>query len=433
MKICQLVPGSGGTFYCQNCLRDLALVRALRRQGHDVIMLPLYLPPAGDGADVRQETPIFFGGINVWLQEHFPMFRKTPRWIDRLFDASWMLKQAAAREGSTNAAELGPMTLSMLEGRKGNQKKEFERLVAWLDGHERPDIIHISNALLLGLALEIKRALGVPIVCSLQDEEPWVDTMHDPFSQRCWETMTSNAACVDLFLATSAWYAGRMSARMNIPRERITVILLGVEMDGVVPAKLDFDPPVIGFLSRLSESQGFGVLVDAFIELKQDPALKNLRLRATGGCTDADRPLVKSIRAKLRASGIEESVEFLSDFREPQRREFLRSLSVLSVPAPQGEAAGIELLEAMAHGVPVVQPRVGSYPEIIAATGGGLLYDQEEPGALAAALRSLLCNPEQARALGQRGRAAVAEQFTIDRVARNTVAAYASVLGPGKS
>jgi len=428
MKICQLVPGSGGTFYCQNCLRDLSLIRALRQQGHDVLMLPLYLPPTGDNADVRQETPIFFGGINVYLQERFPMFRKTPRWIDRLFDASWMLKQAAAREGSTNAAELGPMTLSMLEGRKGHQRKEFERMLTWLEGQEKPDIIHVSNALLLGLAVEAKRALNVPIVCSLQDEEPWVDAMPDPYSQRCWETMADDAASVDLFIATSTWYADRMCERMNIPRERISVILLGVEMDGVVPAELRFDPPTIGFLSRASESLGFGILIDAFIELKNDPALKNLRLRATGGIMDTDRPFIESVHAKLRATGNEDSVEFLADFQKSQRWEFLRSLSVLSVPVPQGEAAGIEIIEAMAHGVPVVQPDVGSYPEIIKATGGGILFNQEQPGALAAALRSLLCNPEQALLLGQRGRAAVAEHFNIDRVARDTLAVYASVL-----
>ena len=428
MRICYLVPGSGGTFYCQNCLRDYALVRALRREGHDVVMLPLYLPPFGDEAGMNHETPIFFGGINVFLQEHVPLFRKTPRWLDRIFDASWMLKRAAAREGSTNAAELGPMTLSMLQGRNGRQKKEFDRLVEWLKDQERPDVIHISNALLLGLAGEIKQVLDVPVVCSLQDEESWVDAMRAPCDRLCWEAMAGNAAHVDAFVATSAWYAERMSLRLKLRRERITVVYLGVEIDDAVPPELQFDPPTIGFLSRLNESQGLGVLVDAFIQLKQDSSLKDLRLRATGGCTAADRSFVESLRAKLRQHGYEDSVEILSSFDRSQRGEFLRSLSVLSVPALHGEAFGVQLIEAMAVGVPVVQPRIGAYPEVVEATGGGILYNPESIHGLAGALHSLLHNPGEARALGRRGRAAVLERFSIDRVARDMLQIYANLL-----
>jgi glycosyltransferase involved in cell wall biosynthesis len=428
MRICHLVPGSGGTFYCQNCLRDYALVRALRREGHDVVMLPLYLPPFRDDIDTDSKAPVFFGGINVYLQQHFAIFRRTPRWVDRMFDTPWMLKIAAARESSTNAASLGPMTLSMLEGHGGRQRKEVDRLVAWLQGHEKPDVIHISNALLLGLAPEIKRALDVPIVCTLQDEEPWVDAMPAPHKQLCWKAISGHAAHVDTFIATSAWYADRMSARMNTARERISVVYLGVETDEFVPMDLRFDPPTIGFLSRLSEAQGFGILVDAFIELKQEPALKDLRLRATGGYTTADRPFIETVRAELGRYGFEDSVDLLSDFQKADRREFLHTVSAVCIPVPHGEAFGIQLIEAMASGVPVVQPRVGAYPEIIEATGGGILYDPEKSDAMVDALRSLLQDPEHARALGKRGRAAVLKRFDIDREARDILNVYATVL-----
>jgi len=433
MRICHLVPGSGGTFYCQNCLRDYALVRALRREGHDVVMLPLYLLPFGDDVDAENKAPVFFGGINVYLQQHFAIFRRTPRWLDRLFDAPWMLRIAAAREGSTSAVNLGPMTLSMLEGRSGRQSKEVDRLVTWLQSHQKPDVIHISNALLLGLAPEIKRAVDVPIICSLQDEEPWVDAMPAPYDRLCWEAIAGHADHVDAFIATSAWYADRMSGRINIGRERIAVVYLGVETDEFVPADLRFDPPTLGFLSRLNEAQGFGILVDAFIELKQDPALKDLRLRATGGCTTADRPFVESVRTKLRRHGFEDSVDFLFEFQRADRREFLRTVSVLCIPVPHGEAFGIQLIEAMASGVPVVQPRAGAYPEIIEATRGGILYDPERSGALVEALQSLLRDPEHARALGQRGRAAVLERFGINREARDVLNVYAAVLNSGRS
>jgi glycosyltransferase involved in cell wall biosynthesis len=424
MKICQLIPGSGGTFYCQNCLRDSTLVRELKREGHDVLMTPLYLPLYSGQKEVNRDTPVFFGGINVYLQQHFGLFRKTPRWLDRIFDSSWMLKFAAAQEGSTNAAKLGPMTLSMLEGRDGRQQKEFARLMTWLAEHEKPEVVHISNALLLGLAVEIRRVLDVPIVCSLQDEEPWVEAMPAPWRERCWDAMAANAVHVNLFAATSEWYAERMRERLRVPAERVTVVYPGVEVREEAPADLSFSPPTLGYLSRLNEAQGFGDLVEAFIELKQEPALKDLRLRATGGCTDLDRPFIRSLKAKLDRQGFADAVDFLSDFQTAHVPAFLRSLSVFSTPARQGEAFGIQLIDAMAMGVPVVQPRIGAYPEVVEATGGGILYDPADRRGLVEALRVLLCNPDKARDLGERGRSAVRERFNMHRMAQDMINVY---------
>ena len=428
MRILHLVPGSGGTFYCQNCVRDRALVRALRRAGHDVIMVPLYLPMFGEEGSVGAKAPIFFGGVNMYLREKLPFLRRMPQWMDRLLDSPWVLRQAAAREQSTNAADLGPMTLSMLRGRRGNQQKEFDRFLAWLAEQDKPDIIHVSNALLLGFAPEIKKIVDAPIVCSLQDEEPWVDAMHPPYDQRVWEAIAENAKCVSRFISTSAWYAERMVARMGLDPDRVSVVFPGIETDDLPAAEMSFDPPVIGFLERLSRGQGLGLLVDAFIALKRMPQFKNLRLRATGGCTPADRRFREEIHARLRGEGMDEAVEFLEEFQLAQRGEFLRSLSVLSVPVPGGEAFGLQLLEAMAHGVPVVQPAEGSYPEIVNATGGGVLYDPQTPGGLTRALQSLLDNPGEARRLGRQGHEAILARFNMDRVVREMIAVYAAAL-----
>jgi glycosyltransferase involved in cell wall biosynthesis len=424
MRILHLVPGSGGTFYCQNCVRDRALVRALRSAGHDVIMVPLYLPMFGEEGSVGGKSPIFFGGVNMYLREKIPFLRNMPRWMDRLLDSHWVLRQAAAREQSTNAADLGPMTLSMLRGRHGNQQKEFDRFLAWLSEQDRPDIIHVSNALLLGFAPAIKNIIDSPIVCSLQDEEPWVNAMHPPYDRRVWEAIAENAKCVSRFIATSAWYAERMIARMGLAPDRVSVVFPGVETDDLPEAGSGPEPPVIGFLERLSRGQGLGLLVDAFIALKRMPQFKNLRLRATGGCTPADRGFHAEIRARLCHEGMEDSVEFLEEFQLAQRGEFLRSLSVLSVPVPGGEAFGLQLLEAMAQGVPVVQPAEGSYPEIVHATGGGVLYDPKTPDGLANALLSLLEHPDEALRLGRQGRAAILAQFNMDRVVREMIAVY---------
>jgi glycosyltransferase involved in cell wall biosynthesis len=427
MRIAFIVPGTGGTFYCQNCVRDTALVKALSARGHDVVMLPLYLPLLSDAGDLAAGAPVFFGGINVYLQQRFEVFRKTPRWFDRLLDAKWMLRRAARREGTVSAAKLGPMTLSMLEGPQGNQSKELDRLVAWARGQQRPDVIHISNALLLGLVGELKRALEVPIVCSLQDEDTWLDAMEPPYSRRCWEAMAERASDVDAFVAVSEWYADQMTERLGVPRDQIAVVPLAVDLDGVEPGPLPFDPPVIGYLSRMSESQGLGLLVDAFIELKQDPRLRDLRLKATGGMVGPDKAFVAGLRRKLKRHGMQGDAEFVPDFGQPERREFLRSISVLSVPTVRGQAFGGFILEALAFGVPVVQPSAGAFPELVKDTGGGILYDLKEENGLTKALMTLLLDPADSRELGRRGREAVVARYGIDRMVSDMLAVYRSL------
>ena len=423
MKVVHIVPGSGGTFYCQNCMRDAALVQALRRQGTDVVMMPMYLPMFTDGDPEVKETPVFFGGINVWLQQRFKLFRKTPRWLDRLFDSQWMLKRAAKMEGTTSPAGLGPMTLSMLEGSHGHQRKEVERLVEWLAEHEKPDIIHISNALLIGLAGEIKRRLNVSVICSLQDEDGWLDQIDPPDDEACWNAIAERCGDVDRFVAVSHWYADRMSDRLKIARERIDVVHIGIDLAGYEQASLDLNPPVIGFLSRMNESLGLGKLVDAFIELKRFQSLENLKFRATGGMVGTDREFVETMQKKLAAHGMEDDAEFIEDFSREHRQAFLKSLSVMCVPVEQGEAFGTYILEALAAGVPVVQPSAGAFPELIEATGGGIITDD-----LAGTLRELLSNPAEIHRLGQAGHDAVVKDFGVETMAKNMMIVYNDLL-----
>lgn len=425
MRILSLTPGTGGTFYCQNCLRDAQMVRALRRAGHDVLVVPLYLPISLDAEGLDEEHRVFFGGINVYLQQQLGLFRKTPRWLDRLFDAPWMLRQAASREGSTNAADLGPMTYSMLQGRHGRQRKEFDRFLEWLRTQPKPDVAHISNALLLGVASALREGLDIPVVCSLQDEDTWVDAMPDHWRTKCWETISEKARDVDAFVAVSDWYATRMADRARIPRERITTVHLGIEWADVQEAEIDAEPPVLGFLSRIHESQGFTALVDAFIALKRDPRLHTLKLRATGGVTTGDREYVRRIMAKLEALDIDHDVDIVDTFDRAARQTFLRGVRVLSVPGPDGEAFGLFILEANACGVPVVQPDVGAFGEVIAKTGGGVIYDPTQPEALVETLRELLLDPARARALGQQGRLSVREGLTSDCMAARMAEVYA--------
>lgn len=423
MKIVHIVPGSGGTFYCQNCMRDGALVQALRKLGLDVVMVPMYLPTFTDGDPVGDDSPVFFGGINVWLQQQLPLFRNTPRWLDKWFDSGWMLKRAAKMEGTTSAADLGPMTLSMLNGADGHQRKEVERLVEWLTEHEKPDIVHISNALLIGLAKPLKAALGVPVLCTLQDEDWWLDEINPPFDQACWKAISERAGDVDRFVAVSHWFADRMSERLLIPRDRIEVVHVGIDLEGYETASLDFNPPVLGYLSRMNTALGLDKLVDAFMELKQTAALKDLRLHVSGGAVGEDLKCVARMKEKLHQAGFGHDAVFMNDFSREARLKFLTSLSVMCVPVEQGEAFGSYIIEAMAAGVPVVQPHAGAFPELITKTGGGLIYDD-----LVGTLKQILTDPDQARQLGAQGRAAVFKDFSVLTMAEKMTKIYRDVL-----
>lgn len=427
MKIVHIVPGSGGTFYCQNCLRDAALVRALRQAGHDVIVVPMYLPLGVDAEGVEGTAPVFFGAIGLYLKERFPLLRRLPMRFMRCLDAPALLRWAAGMEGSTKAEGLGEMTLSMLRGEQGNQAADVAGLAAWLEREGRPDIVHLSNALLLGLAPALKQRLGAPVVCSLQDEDQWVEAMDEPVRSEIWVVMRRLASGVDAFASVSETYARAMQKRLDVPEQRMHVVYVGIDVACYAPAGRAPDPPVVGFLSRMSEHLGLGTLVEAFITLRTQHNLDRLRLRCAGGVTSADKKYVGRLRKRLARAGLAGDAGFEENLDRDRRVEFLRGLSVLSVPVPRGEAFGTYLLEAQACGVPVVQPRTGSFPEIVNLTGGGLLCAPGDSRALADALAGLLKDPERAARLGGRGRSAVQELFSVERMAERMGRLYNGV------
>ncbi|MEA2069241.1 MAG: glycosyltransferase family 4 protein, partial [Verrucomicrobiota bacterium] len=179
----------------------------------------------------------------------------------------------------------------------------------------------------------------------------------------------------------------------------------------------------LGYLSRMNSALGLDKLVEAFIELKKIQGLENLKLRATGGLVGEDRKCVSNLRKKLAGLGLENDAEFIEDFSRGHRLDFLKSLSVMCVPVERGEAFGTYIVEAMAVGVPVVQPHAGAFPEIIEATGGGLIYAD-----VVETLREVLTNPDLARRLGRQGREAVHESFSVEAMARNMSSVYREIL-----
>jgi glycosyltransferase involved in cell wall biosynthesis len=289
-------------------------------------------------------------------------------------------------------------------------------------------VIHISNALLLGVGNRLRAVLDVPLLCSLQDEDVWIDAMGTPYAERCWDALREQAACVDGFVAVSRYFSDVMCARLKLDHHRLHVMHVGFDATDIEPAPLSFKPPVIGYLSRMCRDQGLDVLVDAFLLLWGRGTLPNLKLRISGGKTTDDDAFFEGIRAEIDAAGAANAVEIVSEFDREHRKRFLASLSVFSVPARKGGAYGTYLLEAMAAGVPVVQPCVGAFPEIVRDTGGGVLYEPNTADRLAKALESVLLDQAHAQVLGKRGRAAILGDFSVEKMVQNLVRIYEGIL-----
>jgi glycosyltransferase involved in cell wall biosynthesis len=429
MNIVQICPSAGDGFYCENCLRDAALVKALRRLGHDVLMVPLYLPLAADETEPLGQAPIFFGGINVYLQQKLSLFRKTPRWIDRWLDARPLLEWAGRKAGMTSARDLGETTVSMLQGENGRQVKELDRFVDWLRTEpEKPDVVCLSNILLAGMTRRIKERLSVPVVCLLQDEDGFLDGLTAPYAEQAWGIVRERARDIDAFLAVSQYFADTMSPRLGPHAARMHVSRLGIELEGYTREGDGPAVPTVGFLSRMCPDRGLEKLVDAFILLKQKETLRRAKLRICGGKLACDGSFLGRLSKKLMAADILADVDFLPIFDRESRLEFLRSLSVLSVPEQKPVAYGLYVLEALAMGVPVVEPAIGCFPETLALTGGGVLYGPNTAEKLAEALEPLLLNSQAAQRLGAEGRAGVAKSFEIGRTAAEMVRIYERIV-----
>ena len=323
MKIVLLTPGTG-SYYCGVCMRDNALAKELISQGHEALMLPLYLPLQLDETRASQEAPTFFGGINVYLQQRFSLFRHTPAWVDRLFDLPRLLQWIGKLEHAEDSVRVGQITCSMLDGEQGRQRKELRRLIDWLREY-RPDAIWLSTALLLGFAREIKKELGVPVLASLQGEDDFLDNLPRPWDRRAWERLVQRAADVDLFIAPSRFYAKLMTGRLRLTADQVRVIPNGISTDGFEePPPPPPDPPVIGYFARMLKIKGLSVVVDSFLLIKKRPGFEHVKLRVAGAMVSEDEPYVAELQAQIAAAGWTQDVEFLPNIDREQKIAFLR-------------------------------------------------------------------------------------------------------------
>ena len=426
MKLLYLTAGAA-EMYCGSCLRDNAMAAALKARGHEVLLAPVYTPTRTDEQNVSDDH-VLFGGVSVYLQQQLALFRHTPAFLDRMWDSTPALRLASKRQLKVDPAQLGGLTVSMLLGAEGNQRKEIDKMIEWLRRESRFDAVNLPFTLLIGLAKPLREALRAPIVCTLQGEELFLDHLRDPWKTEALDLIRRAVANVDLFLAVSRDYADAMAKYLKVDRARIRVVPLGIRAEDFPVQPPRMAPPyTIGFFGRIAPEKGLKGLADAFIRLRKRSGAPAARLLAGGYMLNEHRPYMAEVERVLVEADLRQDFEYAGAPDRAGKMALLRRMDVFSMPATYDEPKGLSILEAMATGVPVVLPRRGAFPEIVERTGGGLIVQADDPEALASGLLSLLADRPRASALGAAGAAGVRREYGVDRMAAAAEAVYREV------
>lgn len=420
--------------YCGSCLLDNALATEMIARGHDVTLLPLYTPTLTDEPNVSRPR-VLFGGISVYLQQRMPWVAKLPRFVDRWLDAPWLINALAGRSVSNDPRFLGDMTISMLEGTDGMLRREFDKLIAWIEGEPMPDVISLPNSMLIALAKPIKQALGRPVVCTLQGEDLFLRGLIEPYRSRSLDLIRTQVPDVDRFVAVSPFCARFMCEFVGIPADCVTVVPIGINPKDLTPrgdraerSAGETDLFRVGYFARVAPEKGLLPLAEAYIRFRQQTKGAPARLEAAGYLAPEHEPYLAKVRQTLEQAGLAAEFTYHGAVDRQGKADFLRSLDVLSMPATYDEPKGLSLLEAMAVGVPVVQPRRGAFIDIVESTGGGLLVTPDSPDALAEGLHTLWRDRALAERLGRQGCAGVRGSYTIQHSAATLLDVYSQLV-----
>lgn len=391
-------------------MHDNAWARALMDAGMDVTLLPMYTPIRVDEPD-NSSTRVFFGGINVYLDQYLPGWRYLPRWLTRPLDARWLLGAAAGRGVSNNAAELGALTEAMIAGASGPQAREGEQLIHFLTKELRPDVIVLSNVMLGGEVERIKANFAGPVLCTLQGDDIFLDGLTEPYRQRVFDRIRNIVQKLDGFLVHGRFYAEYMQGYLSAPADKFHTLPLGIDCrshDG--RPRPQGTPPTIGYFARLAPEKGLRELVQAALILQE----RGLDFRVVaGGYLNPKQPeywadvqqLAEPLGDRFRYAGSPDTLtEKVAIFRE---------FDVFTVPSPYRDPKGLPVLEAWANGVPVVQPAHGHFPELIENTGGGITFTPGDPAALADGLQRMLTDEVFRRQCAEAGWNGVREQHDL--------------------
>ena len=433
MRILSITAGAAG-MYCGSCFRDNALAAELTAQGHDVTLIPVYTPTLTDEENVSKAT-VLFGGISVYLQQRSALFRKLPRVMDRMWDSPRVINAFAGRGVSADARTLGELTISMLEGERGVLRKEFEKLIDWTRDEPRPDVINLPNSLLISMAAPLRAAFGRPVCCTLQGEELFLDSLLPAYRERALTMIRAQVASIDRFIAVSDYCATFMTDFLEIPPDRIAVVPLGISVKGYTRRERALSPVApasprpfrVGYFARVAPEKGLHLLAEAYVRLRRRTAGTPMSLDIAGYMAPSYADYLTEARHTLDRAGFGGEFTYHGVIDRAGKLRFLSELDVLSVPATYDEPKGMFLLEAMAAGVPVVQPRRGAFIEVVERTHGGILVTPDDPDALADGLRALSADPLHAAQLGAAAYDGVRAHYTIQQSAGRLLDVYGAL------
>lgn len=423
MKLYAFTAGAAN-MYCGSCLRDNALAAELKAQGHDVVLMPVYTPTLVDEENVSQ-SKVLFGGISVYLQQQSALFRKTPWFLDKLWDSGFALKAAAKRSISVDPKFLGEMTIAMLEGEAGPQRKEFQKMVHELSQLERPDLLTLPNSLLIAMAAPARRVYGCPVLITLSGEDLFLEGLQEPYKSSALKLLRNRVHEADGFVAVSEFCARLMSAYVDIPNDKMHVVPLGVNTRDLEMRHEGSDGVFrIGYFARVTPEKSLHQLCEAYRWMRHEGGLPPSRLEAAGYLAPEQKGYLEIIQKQMAEWGLSAEFTYHGALDRQQKVEFLRSLDVLSVPSIYAEVKGLYALEAMACGVPIVQPRHGSFPEMIERTGGGLLAEPDNPVSFGQSILRLWREPALRAQLSQAAFQGVRQHYTVQAMARRAVEVY---------
>jgi glycosyltransferase involved in cell wall biosynthesis len=427
MKVVYLAAGAGN-MYCGTCLHGNTLVTALRAAGQDCLLAPMYMPLRTDEPSVSIDR-VAFGGINVYLQQHSALFRHTPWVLDRLLDRPALLRLATHHSANVQPAHLGPLTVSMLEGEQGRQRKEVEKLVQWLERDVRPDVVHLNNAILIGVARQLMGRLGVPVVCTLSDEDAFLEKLPEPYHSQALGVLRQRVTETAALVAVSRHCADFMAEYLHVARASIEVVPAGINLAGHGTRQSAPRPFTIGYLSHVCPEKGLHLLAAALRLLAADTDVPPVRVVAAGYLDPADRPYLADILRQLRDAGLADRFQYVGPLDRAAKIALLQSLDLFCLPTVSGKGKCLSVLEAWANAVPAVLPRHGVFPEMINDTGGGILCEPNDPVALATALKRMMAKPDWAADCGRRAQQGVHRRYNATVMAEQMIRVYEGLTG----
>ena len=216
------------------------------------------------------------------------------------------------------------MTLSVLEGEEGNQSRELHKLLEFL-GRLKPEIVHLTNSLFLGMAGPIRSELGIPVLCAVQGEDLFLSGLREPFRSQVRSKLRHRARDASAFLAASRYYADHMTELLDIPAEKMHVIPLGLKLDGhgTAPERADEGPFTVGYLARIAPEKGLHALAEAFHLLAQETERENVRLRVAGWLGARDEKYFEGVKDQLASWKLEGCFEYIGEVDRDQKIRFL--------------------------------------------------------------------------------------------------------------